>query len=310
MSDFNLPFISVIVPVFNDEKRIGKCIESLLNQTYPKDKFEVIIVDNNSYDKTIEIIKEYPVKLLRENKIQSSYAARNLGVKSSRGDILVFTDSDCVADKNWLRGGINHILKNNCDFLVGDVKFFYKNKNSVFEILDSFVHFNQEKSALNGRVATVNVFFKKNIFEKIGFFDQSVKSGADTIFSRTAIQKGFVCEFCSNALVWHPARGFKELVLKQKRVGYYSVYNMLSLGRSILYVVFRIFLDFLPQKKFFYRAIKNIDHDNKIILGIKLFFANWLMLSIANFYRLVYLRDLIFKNISNEKNKRYNSSLQ
>jgi glycosyltransferase involved in cell wall biosynthesis len=101
MSD-RLPFVSVIVPVYNGERNIGNCIKSLLSLDYPSSKLEIIIVDNNSKDATRRVIQEFPVISLIEDRIQSSYAARNTGLKQSKGEIIAFTDSDCIADKDWI----------------------------------------------------------------------------------------------------------------------------------------------------------------------------------------------------------------
>ena len=95
------PLVSVIVPVYNRGEAIGKCIKSLLAQEYPKKKLEIIIVDNNSNDKTKDTIKKYPVKYLLE-KEKGSYAARNKGIEHAKGEIIAFTDSDCIADKQWV----------------------------------------------------------------------------------------------------------------------------------------------------------------------------------------------------------------
>src|SRR3990170_3006911 len=104
-----IPKISVIVPVYNDAQRIGKCIESLLQQTYPHEKYEVIIIDNGSTDETREVIKKYPVKLLIEDKIQSSYAARNKGIKNAKGEVIAFTDSDCIPGNDWIERGVANL---------------------------------------------------------------------------------------------------------------------------------------------------------------------------------------------------------
>jgi glycosyltransferase involved in cell wall biosynthesis len=74
-------FVSVVIPVFNGENIIGTCIKSILKQSYPNEKYEIIIVDNGSTDTTREIIKRYPVKMLIEDSIRSSYGARNTGIK-------------------------------------------------------------------------------------------------------------------------------------------------------------------------------------------------------------------------------------
>ena len=115
-------FISVIIPVYNGERTIGACVESLLAQDYPKDKYEVIIVDNNSKDKTAGIIKEYSVQYLFEGRIQSSYAARNAAIKAAKGEILAFTDADCAADKEWLKNGIAEFIDNKIGCVAGGIK--------------------------------------------------------------------------------------------------------------------------------------------------------------------------------------------
>lgn len=98
----NMPLVSVIVPVFNGADTIDHCIEHLLEQTYPQDRYEIIIVDNNSTDGTDEIVKRYPVTLLHERETQTSYAARNCGIRYAQGEIVAFTDVDCIPTFTWL----------------------------------------------------------------------------------------------------------------------------------------------------------------------------------------------------------------
>jgi glycosyltransferase involved in cell wall biosynthesis len=97
--------ISVIVPIFNEEKRIAECLKSLREQTY-KD-YEIIVVDGHSDDSTVKIAKKYADKVLFDNR-KGAGSARNVGAKQARGEILAFIDGDCVADKQWL-----HMMKKN-----------------------------------------------------------------------------------------------------------------------------------------------------------------------------------------------------
>jgi glycosyltransferase involved in cell wall biosynthesis len=97
-----MPLISVIIPVYNGEEFISRCIEALLNMDYPSDKFEIIIiVDNNSTDGTTEVVRRYPVRYIFES-IKGPSAARNTGAKAVRENILAFTDVDVIVEKNWL----------------------------------------------------------------------------------------------------------------------------------------------------------------------------------------------------------------
>jgi hypothetical protein len=97
------PFVSIIVPVYNGSRSIDALLTSLLALDYPADRCEILIVDNKSTDDTCERVQRYPVTLLEETEIQSSYAARNRGIRAAKGGIIAFTDADCVADPDWLR---------------------------------------------------------------------------------------------------------------------------------------------------------------------------------------------------------------
>jgi len=105
-----LPFISVIVPALNAEKAIKECILSLLNQNYPKNKYEIIFVDNNSTDNTYNILKKFRkrIKILKELE-EGSYRARNKGLRSARGSIIAFTDSDCIVDRSGFSMLVKHL---------------------------------------------------------------------------------------------------------------------------------------------------------------------------------------------------------
>jgi glycosyltransferase involved in cell wall biosynthesis len=96
------PIISVVIPTYNEEKDIEDLLESLNKQTFKN--FEVIIVDNYSKDKTIEIVKRFKRKLnLRIYKIKSNVSrARNFGAEKSRGKIIVFLDADNIVQEDYL----------------------------------------------------------------------------------------------------------------------------------------------------------------------------------------------------------------
>ena len=92
---------SVIVPAYNAEKILSSCLKSLVNQSLPKTVYEIIVVDDGSTDTTADIVKDFNVKYLFQTN-QGPAAARNNGTAMAEGDIILFTDSDCVPDRSWL----------------------------------------------------------------------------------------------------------------------------------------------------------------------------------------------------------------
>ncbi len=215
----DMPCVSIIVPVYNDEEHIGLLIESLISQNYPEEKREIIIIDNGSTDQTLEIIKRYPVVLLQEKEIQSSYAARNRGIRSARYDVLAFIDSDCVASANWLQEGIRTLQREKADLVGGKVEFFVSQESTATEMYDSLAHFDFKKS-IQKRLGTGagNLFTYRLVFEKVGFFPL-VKSGGDFQWSLNAIRQGNILVYESKAVIMHPARSLGQLVQKRFRTG-------------------------------------------------------------------------------------------
>ncbi len=103
------PKVSVLISAYNEENYIGKCIGSLLKQTY-KD-MEIVVIDDGSRDKTLEIVKKYQsVRVVRQNHLGLG-ASRNTGARNARGDIIIFADADLVYDKDYVKNLIKPILE-------------------------------------------------------------------------------------------------------------------------------------------------------------------------------------------------------
>jgi glycosyltransferase involved in cell wall biosynthesis len=95
------PFISVVVPAYNEEIYLPACLESLQKQTYPPDKFEVIIADNNSKDMTAEIARSSGATVIQVKNQGHAYALA-AGIQAAKGEIVAATDADTVVSRNWL----------------------------------------------------------------------------------------------------------------------------------------------------------------------------------------------------------------
>lgn len=241
--------ISIIVPVYNRNKEIITLLDSLLCIDYPKEFYEIIVIDNNSIDGTKEVIKNYPVRLLEENDIQSSYAARNKGIKNAKYGILAFIDSDCIADEDWLKEGIKPIIGGKADIVGGNVEFFFSEKKTAAELYDSITNMQIEDNIRERNVAkTANLFAKKEIFNKIGLFPDYVKSGGDVQWTNKATRKSFSLVYAPKAVVKHPARSLKNLIKKQHSVGKGMMHILTQEGKSKVKILFTIFRLLLPPR--------------------------------------------------------------
>ena len=149
-------------------------------QDYPKKQFEVIVVDNGSKNKN-EIIDSKKIKIVfLEEEKKGSYAARNLGVSVSKGEICAFTDADCIPFSDWLSQGISKlILEKNCRPVAGKIDVFSKVEHSpnVVEFYEQLSAFRQQEYVDLGKFGvTANLFITKNIFDNVGLFNAELMS--------------------------------------------------------------------------------------------------------------------------------------
>lgn len=183
-------FISVIVPFFNEEKHIEKCVKGLLHQNYPKSSYEIILIDNNSTDNSLNIAKKYPsIKVIQEKR-KGSYSARNSGMRIANGDIIAFTDSDCIPDPGWLQTIQSEMALNDIGILLGAHSI-----NSKSKILSLLIDYGNERSKYvfnsnNKKIyygQTNNMAVLKNIFDIYGLFIERER-GSDTIFVQRCLK--------------------------------------------------------------------------------------------------------------------------
>ncbi len=194
--------VSVIIPVYNRAHIIGAVIEALLEQEHKP--LEIIIVDDGSTDNTREVVKSYPVKYIyQENRGPAS--ARNRGFRESKGDIVAFIDSDCIAKKDWLK----NLIKGFDSSEVGAVAGSYDIANSQ-SLLSRLIH-EEIKWRHSGfkrfirAFGSYNVAIRREVFEKAGGFDESYRtaSGEDNDLSYRILKAGYKIRFVPDALVAH-----------------------------------------------------------------------------------------------------------
>jgi len=197
--------ISVIVPAYNAGKTIGQALSAITNQSYPAELYEIIVVDDGSTDDTVEEIKKFPVKYIWQ-KNSGPATARNRGVSDATGEIILFTDSDCVPNIEWIR----EMTKPFEDPKVMAVKGAYRTNQKSIVARFSQIEFEErfemlKKSESIDMVDTYSAGFRKGIFLKMGGFDTSfpVANNEDTELSYRMSRLGLKMVFNPDAIVYH-----------------------------------------------------------------------------------------------------------
>lgn len=154
--------VSVIIPVFNEQKYIKKCLLSLQKQEVPAD--EIIVVDNNCTDRTIEIAKKFKVRVVKETKQGISYA-RNKGFNEAKYEIVARIDADSILPHDWVKKIKENFTKYKIDALTGPVIFYdfpFKTPAYAQMYLELFKYIQKGKDTLIGpNMAITKKFWKK-----------------------------------------------------------------------------------------------------------------------------------------------------
>ena len=197
-----LPYVSVIVPAFNASKTIQSCVNSLLKQGYPQGKYEVIVVDNGSTDNTWKMLQNYRGKIiLMRNSMKNSYRARNTGIMKARGDILLFTDADCVAWKDWTPLMVRCFQNPSIKIAGGGIRAAQK-RGIVQKYCDQYCH-TQEAYYRKGVFATSNMAVRCPKGAKTALFDVSLPLGADFDFCSRMVRDPSEMLYEPMAVVYH-----------------------------------------------------------------------------------------------------------
>jgi len=207
MNDF--PGISVVVPAYQAENTIEDCILSLLDLQYPKDKLEIIVVDNNSNDSTGARIKKYDVNYIFE-KNRNAYAARNKGIEIVKYEYIAFTDADCIVSKDWLCNMVKHFESKNVGIIGGKI-LPYSIENDVEKFIDFRKILDQEKMLEKSKFSfpfcvTANCVVKYSLLKELGGFDTYFKIAGDADLCWRAFFKGMKTIYAEDSIVFHKHR--------------------------------------------------------------------------------------------------------
>lgn len=265
--------VSVIIPVFNNQEGIKTCLDVLRNQVYPAGCFEAVVVDNGSTS-AIRIDESYPFHVRLERcEVPGSYAARNVGARMATGEILAFTDADCVPCSEWIDRGVQAILTGKGQRIVGgEVKITEPHLRSGVALYQHATGFHQQANVeRKGFSATANVFCTMEQFQTIGPFDERLFSGGDREWAWRAIRRGLTVVFEQRAIVSTPPRTTLRSAIRQARrvaagrhylrkygLGYLgpkAIAPHRSLWESFYWILTRQQFSYLERLKVLYAAV-------------------------------------------------------
>lgn len=224
--------ISVIVPIYNGQKDLPDLIDCLYGQTYPSDRVEYLLVDNDSTDNTAALIqkavveaasKKITLHYLAENKIQSSYAARNMGILVSQGEILVFTDADCRPQPDWLYQLVQPFTNQNIGIVGGAIESLPG--ETLFEqYAEHEKILSQERHLANPYlpfIATANLAVRRQSLQDVGLFRPHLTTGGDAdLCWRIQQNSHWQLHYAPKAIVLHRHRtSLKGLLMQHHRYG-------------------------------------------------------------------------------------------
>ncbi|MBD1891113.1 glycosyltransferase [Coleofasciculus sp. FACHB-SPT9] len=227
-----LPRVSVIVPIYNGEADLPDLIDCLRSQTYPAESVEYLLVDNNSSDRTATLLQSaaasaaadgLTIRPIAENQIQSSYAARNAGIRASTAEIFAFTDADCRPQPQWLADLIEPFANPTIGIVVGEIMALPGN-TLLEQYADRENVLSQKHSLANPFCPygqTANLAIRRKALEQVGLFRPYLTTGGDAdICWRIQRESDWQLHFAPTAIVRHRHRStFQELQSQLRRYG-------------------------------------------------------------------------------------------
>lgn len=212
------PTVSVIVPIYNGEQDLPGLLDCLMEQSYPADRVEYLLVDNGSSDRTPQLLsaatatftnQNLTLKILNERDIQSAYAARNTGIRAATGDFLAFTDADCYPQPNWLTHLIQPFEDATIGLVAGEIIAFpgttllesYADRKHIMSQQDTLAH----KFCPYGQ--TANLGIRKKALEAVGLFRPYLTTGGDAdICWRVQRESDWKIHYAPKATIQHRHR--------------------------------------------------------------------------------------------------------
>ena len=204
----SLPFFSIIIPTYSRPEQLTGCLEAIANLDYPRERLEVIVVDDGSVSPPYAVVALFSarvaVKFLRQHHAGPA-AARNKGATCASGEFLVFTDDDCQPDPHWLTAFAEGFMATPEHLIGGRTlnalpgNFYSAASHAIIEVV--YEHFNASSDALF--FASNNFAVAAEIFRRLGGFDEDFITSEDREFCDRWTHRGYLMTYAREALVRH-----------------------------------------------------------------------------------------------------------
>ncbi|MCX7001034.1 MAG: glycosyltransferase [Candidatus Sumerlaeota bacterium] len=242
------PLISIIIPAYNCEETIVRCVASILHLTWGNK--EIIIIDDGSTDATPDILKGYggDIRIIRTPNAGPS-RARNIGVREATGEFIAFTDSDCIVAEDWLDELFKGFVSEKTAGVGGDQQSpaddtpFGKNIHAFMKSVGFVADYLkiQDRLIRTRHNPTCNVMYRREVLLEAGLFDEALWPGEDVDIDLKITRLGYELYYNPGAVVWHyrakDAGAFSRMM---RRYGWAQAYLVRKYGlfRLIHYVPF------------------------------------------------------------------------
>jgi len=233
-----LPLISILIPCRNEKKYIRGCLNSILQQDYPKEKMEVLVMDGISEDGTRKIIEDYGKKhpFIRaiDNQKKFTSFAWNLGIKESKGEILVLIGAHGTYQKDYVSKCVKYLEKYKADNVGGIMKTIAKEETIIAKTIALAMSHFFATGGVRFRTGSKEVMevdtvfggcYKKEVFKKIGLFNEKLHRSQDMEFNIRLKRAGGRIILAPDIVnYYYPKSNFKDFLLHSFDSGFWSIY--------------------------------------------------------------------------------------
>jgi cellulose synthase/poly-beta-1,6-N-acetylglucosamine synthase-like glycosyltransferase len=193
--------VSIVVASYNSQDTIEECLKSILAQNYPKDAFEVIVMDGESKDNTVKIAQQFPIKVLSIRL--NCPAAYNYAMKIVAYPILGFIDADAKVEPDWLKKVTPHLAEPEVAGVSGSIETWNADNPWARSIGYELKSRYRRIGKFTGRIATMNLLLKKSVIEEVGGWDEKLPSQYDTDFGFRMSGRGYKIAYEPTAVCYH-----------------------------------------------------------------------------------------------------------